>query len=312
MKDHQNTPPSVFRSMAKLGRNLKETKMNRLLLPALTAGSLIAAGSSNAATLVSSALDASQTDQSGSNGIFSGAPGGDLSSAVAGVTTFVMTNTAANGGKFGSGSTGPQTQTLRAVSLANGMDLTYDVTYSPFRFTGTDDPTSTRRGGYVSISSIGGGSNPSAGTTANQDREQTTANGDGVEFWRVVIDNVINSGSTNYLLDGAVTVRIDGLSGILISDTYVNGVAGTVLATAGTGTSVSGNTDVNLSSPATSFAIVATADDTTGPRASFENRWDGLAVQFTADQTSVIPEPVSLAAGLLGLGGLCLRRRRRV
>ena len=224
-------------------------------------------------SLISSALDNSQTDISGSGGIFSGTPGGDSAPEIDGVTTTVVSSNDALNGKFAGGTTGPQTVILRAESAANGMDLTYTVTYEPFYFDGiVDNGASTRRGGYVAVSS----------DNTNGNREQTTGAAGEVEFWRVTIDNVVNSGTTDYSVDGAVTVRLNGLSGITIADSYVAGVTGTVLGSGGTGTSVSGDADIALSSPAASFAIVATADDLTGPRANFENRWEGLAVQFTA------------------------------
>jgi len=266
------------------------------VLPTLaTAGLLIAGGSASAATVVSSALDNSETDITGGNGIFSGAPGGDASAAVGGVTTFVVSNPGNSNGKLSSDSLGPKTTTLRAVSAVDGLDVTYDVTFSPFLYDGVSDvATSTRIGGYASASYANN----------NLEREQTTSNADGTEFFLVTIDNVVNSGATTWFLDGAVALRFNGLSGISVSETYANGVAGTVLGTGGTGTSVSGDSDVALSSPAPSFAIVATADDLTGPRANFENRWEGIAVQFTD-----VPEPGSLA--LLGLGGLFVGARRR-
>ncbi|MFN3166680.1 MAG: PEP-CTERM sorting domain-containing protein [Phycisphaeraceae bacterium] len=249
------------------------------LLPALAATtSLGLAGTSGAVTLVSSALDNTETDITGSNGIFAGTLAGDSSAAVGGVTTTVLSNPGPLGGKLAGGTLGPKTTTLRAVSAASGMDLTYDVVFEPFIFRdGADVEVSSRVGGYAAVSSANN----------NLEREQTTANADGVEFFRVTIGNVVNSGTTSFDLDGAVTLRFNGLSGISISDTYVNGVTGTVLGSGGTGTSVSGDADIALSGPAASFAIVGTADDLVGPRANFENRWEGLAVQFTAGGTAI-------------------------
>lgn len=256
---------------------------------------VVAGSSLHGATLVSSALDNSETDITGSGGIFSGTPGGDTAPVVADVTTTVVSDPGALNGKFATGTTGPQTQTLRAVSAVNGMDLTYIVTYEPFYFDGAvENGGSTRRAGYVAISS----------DNTNGNREQTTGAAGNVEFWRVSIGSVVNSGATAYDLDGAVTIRLNGLSSITIADTYVSGVTGTVLGSGGTGTSVSGDSDIALSSPATSFAIIATADDTTGPRANFENRWEGIAVQFTS-----VPEPSALT--LLGFAGTALLLRRR-
>jgi len=265
-------------------------------LPVLaSAAALLAAGTAPGATIVSSALDNTETDITGGGGIFAGAAGGDASAAVGGVTTTVVANPGSKNGKLATDSLGPMTTTLRAVSAADGLDVTYDVTFSPFLYDGTSDvATSSRIGGFVSASYA----------NSNAEREQTTSNADGTEFFRVTIDNVVNNGATTWFLDGAVALRFNGLSGISVRDTYVNGVAGTVLGTGGTGTSVSGDSDVALTSPAASFAIVATADDLTGPRANFENRWEGLAVQFTD-----VPEPGSLA--LLGVAGLFVAARRR-
>ena len=252
-----------------------------------------------AATLVSSARTAADVDMSGS-GIFAGSSGVSAPE-IGGVTTTVVSNPGSLNGKFSSGSTGPKTVTLRAVSATNGMDLTYDVVFSPFRYRGdtdTDQATSTAilgAGAGAAVSSDG----------SNSTRNQTnflTSNGDDFrEFFRVDIGNVVNSGTTDYELDGAVTVSILGLSGIGVYDTYALDSFGTQLALDGTGTAAGGVTDLALSAPVESFAIVATADDT-GTNA--ENLWTGLAVQFT-----VVPEPGSLA--LLTLGGLCVLRRRR-
>ncbi|MBX2851215.1 MAG: PEP-CTERM sorting domain-containing protein [Phycisphaeraceae bacterium] len=281
--------------------NVSRITTKQLLATGTLSAILLAAigTSANAATLVSSALDNSQTDLTGTGGIFSGTPGGDASAAVGGVTTTVVTTSEGLTGKLGTGSLGPQTQTLRAVSAANGMDLTYDVTYSPFRYDATngDLATSTRRGGYVAVSS----------ENDNTEREQTTANADGIEFWRVTIGNVVNNGATAFNLDGAVQLNFLNLSGIEVYDTYVGGVTGNLLGAGGTGSAVSGDAAFALSSPASSFAIVATADtednNPNNPN-NFENRWEGIAVQFTE-----VPEPGSLA--LLGLGGLFVGARRR-
>ena len=138
----------------------------------------------------------------------------------------------------------------------------------------------------------------------NPNRGQSTADGAGVEFWRVTIDNVVNSGATDFNMDGAVTIRTQNLAGLSIQSSYVGGVSGAVLGSDGTGTVAGTNgsnkTDIALSSPSTSFAIVATSSDAAN---NFENRWEGIAVQFTA-----VPEPGSLA--LLGLGGLLVLRRK--
>ena len=255
---------------------------------------LCLAGGAGAAILVSSALDAEDTDITGTSGTFSGTPGGDIAPALAAVTTTVVTNNGGLTGKFDSGTTGTKSQTFRAVSAANGMDLTYTVNYSPFRYeSGTGDvPTSTRRSGYVAVSSA----------NSNTEREQTTANVDGTEFWVVTIDDVVNSGTTPYDLDGAITLNFSNLAGIAVYDTYVNNVTGTLLGSGGAGTVISGDSLIALSGPATSFAIVATVDDTAS---NFENRWEGLAVQFSPP----IPEPSSLA--LLGLSLVVIARRRR-
>jgi len=88
------------------------------------------------------------------------------------------------------------------------------------------------------------------------------------------------------------------------SQRYTGGVSGNILGSGGTGISVSGDADILLSSPATSFAIVATSEDTSGPRANFENRWEGIAFLLGAgtpdvDATSLLP-----SARENGSGGL--------
>ena len=50
----------------------------------------------------------------------------------------------------------------------------------------------------------------------NPNRGQSTADGAGVEFWRVTIDNVVNSGATDFNMDGAVTIRTQNLAGLSI------------------------------------------------------------------------------------------------
>ena len=267
------------------------------LLPALAATtSLCLAGTTDAATLVSSALDNNQTNLDGSSGIFGGNDSGGVAPAVGGVTTTVVSNPG-----DGDNINGTQTVKLRAVSAANGMDLTYDVNFTPFRYdasANTDVEEQSRINDFVAVKSFN-----------NADRESTTTllQGDGstdIEFFRVTIDNVVNTGSTTFFLDGAITLRFNGLVGISIQESYANGVSGTVLASGGVNPALFQDDDLALSSPSTSFAIVATDDDTTGSRANFDNRWEGIAVQFND-----VPEPGSLA--LLGLGGLCVLRRRR-
>ena len=271
--------------------------MKRTLPAALITATFIVAGSTNAATLVSSALDNEDTDIAGSLGIFAGTPGDDTAPEIAGVTTTVISNPGNLNGKFASGTTGPKTTTLRAVSAANGMDLTYDVTFSPFRYDAVN-------GDVAASSRINSGRATVSSDFTNPNRGQSTADGAGVEFWRVTIDNVVNSGATDFNMDGAVTIRTQNLAGLSIQSSYVGGVSGAVLGSDGTGTVAGTNgsnkTDIALSSPSTSFAIVATSSDAAN---NFENRWEGIAVQFTA-----VPEPGSLA--LLGLGGLLVLRRK--
>jgi len=187
------------------------------------------------------------------------------------------------------------------------MDLTYDLNLTPFRFdasAGVDVAEQTRINGFAAVRSFG-----------NDDRESTTTllQGDDttdIEFFRVTIDNVVNSGATTYELLGASAVRFHALSGMAVMDTFVNGVNGTVLASGGVNPALNSDTDLFLSSPAASFALVATDNDTTGSRENFDNRWEGVAVQFT----QVVPEPGAItlfALGIVGLAFAITRRRRR-
>ncbi len=251
------------------------------------------AGTANAVVLTSSALDGNDVDYGGGGGIFSGASGAGV--AVGTVTTTVVSNPGS-----GSSHSGTQTVKLRAVDAANGMDLTYDLNFTPFTIDTNDGNAivdeQTRINGFATVNSTGG----------SQERENTALlpRGDGstdIEFFRVTVDNVINSGATTFFLQGVTQLRFNALSGIEIQD-FNDG--GAVLASGGVVPAVLQDDDLTLSSPSVAFDIVATADDTTGPRRNFENRWEGVAVQFTD-----VPEPASLA--LLGIGGLMMIRRRK-
>ena len=249
---------------------------------------------SAAATLLSTALDPSDTDVNDALGGNFRAPGGfDAAPAIAGVTTTVV-------GTIG------DTLTLNAVSAANGMNVTYDVVFTPYVFSFSDSQDFT---GGSSATLANGNSltirNRLDGRVKNNQFANTIwDNGGGdidVEFFRVMIGNVQNTGATVFNLDGATALSFDSLSGMAVYDTFVAGTAGTTLGSAGTGTIVSGSTDIALSSASTSFAIAATANDAAS---NFENRWQAVAVQFTS-----VPEPSSTA--LIGLGGLALILRRR-
>ena len=271
-----------------------------LLTSALMVG--LAAGN----TLVSSALDATTTDLSGSNGIFTGAIAGDTAPEIAGVTTTVVSNFAAGSTN---GFAGTVTISLRAVSPANGMDVTYNVNFDPFRFdaSASADVAEEHRivNGFTAVRSF-----------SNDDRESTTrlVQGDGttdVEFYRISVSNVVSSGATTYSADGVTAVRILNLSGFEVYDSYAGGVSGTLLASAGTGTISGGSTDLSLSSPANSLALLGTSDlqdldDLGRPINRFSNRVHGISVQFS----DTIPEPSGVALLGLACASLALRRRR--
>lgn len=254
----------------------------------------------NGQTLVSTALRGADVDISG-NSIFSGSPSASAPE-IADVTTTVVSNPGQLGGKLASGTTGPKTLTLRAVSPSNGMDLTYDVVFSPFRYRGdtnVDQATSTATLGSSGASAAVSSAN--SNTERNQTTFESSGGNDFREFFRVDIGNVMNSGSTDYNLDGAITVSFLSLSGFGVYESYALDSFGTQLALGGNGSAASGVTDLSLSAPATSFAIVATGDDTSSNN---DNRWNGLAVQFTA-----VPEPSGFV--LVGLGGLLFLTHRR-
>lgn len=248
--------------------------MNNVSKFALGLGLSVAAVGVNAATLVSAALGSADID----GNVFN-------SGSTTGATTGTVTTARVSGQGSGSGT---RTYTFSAVDLANGMDLTYDVTVASFILDVSDGnavvgQTTRVNGGRVTVG------------PSDQDGTTTRSNGD-IEFISFTVGNVVNSGTTTWFLEGFTAFAAVNPNGADFQDVN-NG--GAVLATLPIGGS---NGDFALSSTSTAVDLVAT--NATPSNRNRENKIEGFAVQFTD-----VPEPGSLA--LIAMGGMLMSRRRR-
>lgn len=214
---------------------------------------------------------------------------------IGGVTTTLLSQPALGSNNYN----GTGVYTFQAVDAANGMDITYQVSLTSHRLDGSNgnslelEQTRAQAGAMRVISD------------GNSDRDSTTllARGDGstdTELIRVIIGNVVNSGTTEYAVDGITSLRFTEVDGIRIDD---GGVGGSVIGSSSSGAA---NEIVGFSSASTNFDIVAT----TLGNINNSNRMLGFTAEFTS-VAAPTPEPSSILLVGMALASLATFRRRR-